>query len=156
MNLVSSLHSQDALDFEIRTLPWRFDLLQDADWRDLASADALKSDLLIISTFSSANLPAAVWKWLAECLALKRGESAAVVALFGADGHMDHANSSRLQMLRSATHEAGLEFFAPSPGMDSSLNSIRSATLIHAEFFSSSIDTNLYPGVFNRDWGLNE
>jgi hypothetical protein len=156
MELVSSLHSQDEMDFEMRPLPWRFDLLEDAAWRDLARADVVESDLLFISTFSKSNLPPAVWKWIGECLALKRGETAAVVALFGADGQMDDAESARLQLLRNATREAGLAFFAPSAGEDESSRFLHSGSSIHVEYMSRSVDDVLYPGVFNRDWGLNE
>ena len=156
MQLVSALHSQDELDFEIRTFPWRFDLLENPDWRELASADALKADLLFISTFSNSELPSAVWKWIAECLTLKCGDSAAVVALFGADGRMDRPDSVRLRLLKTATQDAGLEFFAPSPGWGKSMNDTRSEQTMRVEFIPRSVDEVLYPGVFNRDWGLNE
>jgi hypothetical protein len=156
MRLVSSLRSNEELDCEIRPLPWRFDLPEDPDWRDLATADAVKADVLMISSFLQSNLPPAVWKWIAECLELKRGETAAVVALFGADGQMDHADSDRLQLLTKAAREAELAFFTPSPVEDGPSSVIRWDGSTHVEFIRRSVDGILYPGVFNRDWGLNE
>jgi len=39
---------------------WRFDLLEDPDWRAAATAEAVQAGLVIISTSSKGELPAAV------------------------------------------------------------------------------------------------
>jgi hypothetical protein len=101
---------------------WKFEYLEDPDWRALAAADAIKADLLIISTTSETELPATVEDWVTTCLAQKRGTCAAVVALLGTVNNRDEPDSPRLQFIQRASIEAGLDFFAPRPRHEDSLN----------------------------------
>ena len=93
---------------------WRFDLLEDPDWRLLATAEALQADLLVISASSCRNdLPGGVRTWIETCLEQKKGTAAAVVALLGSGEHLDPPDSPRIQFLKNATEAVGLDFFAP-------------------------------------------
>ena len=92
---------------------WRFDLLEDPDWRLLATAEALQADLLVISASGRSGLPVGVKTWFKTCLAQKKGTAAAVVALFGVGERMDSPDSPRIQFVKSAVEAAGLAFFAP-------------------------------------------
>jgi hypothetical protein len=94
---------------------WRFDLLEVADWRTEATPPTLQADLLIISTSSKADLPAAVQDWVQSCLSQKQGHAAALVALLGPAGDTDPPDSSRIQFLSGVAAAAGLRFFAPTP-----------------------------------------
>jgi hypothetical protein len=93
---------------------WRFDLLEDPNWRDSATADALQADLIVISGSSGRELSASVQDWLHACLAQKCGSAAGVLAMFGSADHPEAPDSPRIQFLESAVNEAGLDFFAPS------------------------------------------
>ena len=94
-------------------LLWRFDLLEDPEWRVLATADALRADLLIIAASSQSDLPASVQDWIKDCLTQKHGTAAAVVALLGSAENLDEPDSPRIQFIKSAAARAGLDFFAP-------------------------------------------
>lgn len=130
--------------------PWRFDLLVDPDWAQFAAGDALKADLLVISTSKQSGLPQAIQNWLTGCLARKRGTQAAVVALFEGEGHLD-TDSSALQFVESAAKQAGLEFFAP-------LTARQYAT---PEVRLGEVAVSAPPQAFNQvtpssHWGINE
>jgi CheY-like chemotaxis protein len=100
---------------ELCPLLWRFDILDVAEWRAEATHPALQADLLIISTSSKADLPAAVQDWVRSCLSQKRGRAAALVALLGPADDADAPDSPRFQFLSAAAAAAGLGFFAPTP-----------------------------------------
>lgn len=102
-------------DLEFEPVVWSFDLLSDPEWRAAATSDALKADILLISTSSPNPLPEAVERWVEDALGRKRGTEAAIVAIFGSEDYPDAAASPRLQALETATRQAGLDFFAPQP-----------------------------------------
>jgi len=95
---------------ELRPQLWRFDLLESTAWFDLALADGICADMLIVSTSRTEGLPAKVSGWLTLCLARKQGTGAAIVALPGSAGESD---TPRFHFLKSAAVDAGLEFFTP-------------------------------------------
>jgi CheY-like chemotaxis protein len=94
---------------------WRFDLLEDADWRAAATAEAVQAGLVIISTSSKGDLPAAVRDWVHGCLQAGTSSPSALVALLGPAGAMDTSDSARILFLRNAAEAAGFGFFAPTP-----------------------------------------
>jgi hypothetical protein len=136
---------------EMRPQLWRFDLLEDPDWFALALADAINTDMLVLSAGSASGLSATVESWLKLCLARKRGTSAAVIALLGPDSNLDQPDSPRLQFVQSAVKTAGLDFFAPG---------LPSQRLAHL----GRVGRNLFPArgeAFSRiepaqHWGINE
>jgi hypothetical protein len=97
---------------EMRPQLWRFDLLDEPQWFSAALHDAIRADMLIVSTTSTNNLPATVNGWLNQCLVRKQGTGGAIVALPGAVGEVD---TPQFQFLKSAATEAGLDFFTPQP-----------------------------------------
>ena len=115
MRMLADLGKDLGNDIEFQLLPWSFDLLADMDWREVAAHDAVKADILIIATSSTNPLPSAVERWAKATISQKRGTAAAVVALFASDENPDGAGSSRLEAIRTAARQAGLDFFAPAP-----------------------------------------
>ena len=49
---------------EFRPFPWSFELVTDADWRDVVASDAVKADILILATSDTNPLPAEVMRWV--------------------------------------------------------------------------------------------
>ncbi len=96
-------------------LLWRFDILENPGWRAEATNDTQRANLLIISTSSKGDLPAAVQEWIRSCLSQMQGHAAVVVALLGPADDTDAPDSPRVQFLRNAAEAAGLDFFAPTP-----------------------------------------
>ena len=115
MRVLADLGKGLGEDIEFHPLPWSFDLLADMNWREVAAHDAVKADILIIATSSTNPLPSAVERWAKATISQKRGTAAAVVALFASDENPDGAGSSRLEAIRTAARQAGLDFFAPAP-----------------------------------------
>ena len=112
MSILASLVDQfRGARVEIRPRLWRFDLLDDPQWFNAALDEAIRADMLIVSTGSTnSHLPATVKGWLNQCLAGKQGFGGAIVALPGA---ADEPDTPRFQFLKSAAVEAGLDFFTP-------------------------------------------
>jgi hypothetical protein len=100
-------------DIEFQPFPWSFDLLMDANWRDIAFRHAVQADILILATSDSAPVPTGVTQWMEAILDRKQGTDCAVVALFGTELQPEPDDSSRIQTIRVASQKAGLPFFAP-------------------------------------------
>jgi hypothetical protein len=174
VRLCSHLGSEQEEDLAFQTQPWRFDLLAKAEWAVLAATAALKADLLIISSSRQSDLPQGVRDWLKACLTGKRGTEAAVVALFGIEGHAENAASPGLQFVQSAAKEAGLDFFAPSsaPQVGLANDRPRAEQLVDLTGIleevrypgapqQSEISLRASPQAFSqftgyRHWGINE
>lgn len=105
------------LEGEIKFLPylWRFDFIADASWEPLATSDALKADLLVISTAPDLDMPPRIQHWLASLLESRRGDHVALVALPGMRKRLKDCDSAGLRFLKNAAKAAGLEFFAAEP-----------------------------------------
>jgi hypothetical protein len=171
MQIVSNLARDHEGELGLQPQPWRFDLLADPYFREFATADARKADLVIISTGSESDLPAAVRSWMTACLAQKQG-SGAVVALLGTEGHMDTADSPRLQFLQNAAKEAGLEFFAPQLACPKTSGGMAKRIQNREEMHAQTLKETRYssaPGLISfairrenlnpsslRHWGINE
>jgi len=145
MDVFSNLAQDHQGDFTFWPRPWRFDLLADPEWREVAAADARTADLLIIAAGTGPDLPAAVRNWLEQCLTERRN-GGGVVALFGAEGEMDAIDSPRLRFLRQAAEKADLDFFAPSPASDGA----------GAKTMSARQDHQAAESVANRHRGVND
>lgn len=115
MHVLAKLGQEFGETVEFKPVLWSFDVLADLDWCEIAASDAIQADLLIIATSSPQPIPPAVERWAEIALGQKRGTSSAVVALFGSADNPDGAGSLRLDAIRTAAREAGLEFFAPMP-----------------------------------------
>lgn len=113
IRMIRSVASVFGEELRFIPIPWSFDLVADADWRAVAASDAVQADILILATSERAPLPSEVRQWAESTIHRKQGTSAAVVALFGPENGLDSADSKRIQAIRQATQEAGLEFFAP-------------------------------------------
>jgi hypothetical protein len=145
MHTLADLGRNFADEMDLGPQLWRFEYLEDPDWRALATADAIKADILIVSTTSKSELPAAVENWLADCFVQKHGTSAAVVALLGAVDNIDEPDSPRFQFIQRAALEAGLDFFAPQPRGQNSLDSTIKSIHRRADTMTRTLDEILHP-----------
>jgi hypothetical protein len=129
MHILADVAANFGDKLELRPQLWRFQFLEDPDWRTLAAKDVLNANMLIISTSSENELPAAVRSWFSSCLTQRRGANLAVVALLGTADKMDEPYSPRFQLVQRAVREASFDFFAPVPhpedSLDASIASIR-------------------------------
>jgi hypothetical protein len=123
MRVIADLARRAGGETKWRLLPWKFDILKNPVYRLLATCDAVKADLIMISTNAAHGLPPAVEVWIKSSLEQKRGDRAAVVALLGPSDHLDQPGSPRLHLVQQATEASGLDFFAPSGNHEDALES---------------------------------
>lgn len=81
--VIARLAAQAAGEFEFHRTFWRFDLLGDRAWRDVAAGDVLAADIVILATRELAAPPPAVDQWLEDCLARRGEANTALLGLFG-------------------------------------------------------------------------
>src|SRR5262245_17652342 len=69
--------------FELRSGLWKFELLQDPELTEIATAEALEADMIIVATRGDTELPAPVASWIEGWVAEKRGDFGALIAVLG-------------------------------------------------------------------------
>jgi hypothetical protein len=122
MHILGDVADNFGSNIELRPQLWAFRFLDNPDWRALAAKDVLEADMLIISTSSENELPAAVRNWFNSCLAQRCGADLAVIALLGSPDKLDEHYSARFQYVQRAVSEASCDFFAPAPHPEDSLD----------------------------------
>lgn len=95
---------------EVWPVSWRFDELELEPWRQQALAEAVRADILIVSTSSDGALPIPVTEWLQDCFATRRNLSTTVVSLGDSDEAERQPESFCRRFLRDAAAGAGLDF----------------------------------------------
>ena len=83
LRVISRLENQTGDQVCFKRVFWRFDLLEEPDWRGEAARDVVAADMVILATREAAELPPALNGWLEACLALRGEQGTALVALFG-------------------------------------------------------------------------
>lgn len=121
MNIIADIDRRAAGETKWCPLLWKFDALKRPACLPLATRDAVKADLIMISTNAPHGIPPAVEAWIKSSFEQKRGDQAAVVALFGPSNHLDQPGSARLELVRQAAKAANLDFFAPFSNPESPL-----------------------------------
>ena len=112
--LFTELSHEFGSNLRFRAYPWRFDLLGNSACDQFTLADGIRAHLLIISTSRDSDLPIGVQRWVSGCLAGRSDRVAAVIALFGEQGHVERDDSTRLKFLREDAQKCDHEFLEPS------------------------------------------
>lgn len=157
MRLFERLNEQVHDEIELQPQLWRFDLLEDTEWRALAQADAANAHLIVVATRSDIDLPAGVKSWLAAWCANSIPGSSALVALLSSQRAAGEGESPVHHILHFAARQAGQDFFAQevratSLKSDMSVEAIRR----RAETTSSVLLGILEQSRPSTRWGLNE
>ena len=142
----------DAVEFQ--PMPWPFDLLTDAGWRDAALSDAINADIVIITMSAPGPLPVAMERWIEFTTSRKRGTDAAIVALLGSEDNPDGIGSLRLAAIRTAAQRTGLDFFAPAAHQE--LNEAVRLIQQRAETVTPLLHEILHAHHPPPRWGINE
>ncbi len=139
-------------DIELRPQLWAFRFLETPEWRVLAGRDVLDADMLIISTSSESELPAAVRSWFNSCLTQRCGADLAVIALLGRPGKLDEPYSARFQFVQRAVREASVDFFAPTPHSEDSVDSNIANIRHRADTITPTLDNILHLPIALPHW----
>ncbi|MBI3849959.1 MAG: hypothetical protein HY298_06665 [Verrucomicrobia bacterium] len=142
-------------EIEFRPQLWRFEFLEDPDWRAVAAAETINADILIISTSSETELPVVVESWVRSCLAQKRDDTIAVVALLGSADKTDKSDSQRYQFMQRAARDGGFDFFAPSARHEDSSDSTIESIRQRAETVTPILDDILQVPTHSLNWRAN-
>lgn len=103
MDTYHLLLSKFGNEFDFRISLWRFDVLQECRMIENAVRDAVEADAIILATARD-ELPLAVQQWIDAWAPLKRGQTAALIAL------LDDGGSPAHHYLERAATTAELEF----------------------------------------------
>jgi hypothetical protein len=82
MQLKATLQSRTPAR-ELQPMLWRCDQLDEPRWRDVALADAIRADVIVLALSENAPLDAHAEAWLTSLAARHGGANVCVMALFG-------------------------------------------------------------------------
>jgi hypothetical protein len=93
---------------------WRFDVLADADFFDLAVREALAADIIVIATREGKRLPQRIRDWIARWLLMKKSRPLALVATLDYPPRKARSSSEGcvLPYLAKLADYGKLQFFA--------------------------------------------
>jgi hypothetical protein len=147
MDALEAPASQLGGAFQVRPVLWRFDFLEDPNWRALATADVFGADMLVVSVSCGNDLPSWLQKWICAALSQRRDRAGALVVLLGTEEKAP--TDGRLLQVQEAAREAGWDFFSALVVNNASENGWGQARIPACHF---GVDQ----GDHHRHWGINE
>ena len=134
---------------------WKFDVLRCAKLKQMAVADALEADVIIVANGQNSGLPPEVLDWLKRWTPVRRAGAAALVALVDYTGD-DPREPARAQAhLKQAALAAGIEFLSQEIRASDIPEPILPNTLAHEKAGHLHEDI-LRDRPAPDGWGLNE
>lgn len=110
--LISLLEDAQPNDRKFRLQPWRTDFLVDPEWAQVAAAEAVEAELLIVSVSRPYELPREVRNWLSRWLGGRRSADSALVVIVDSKNEINEANISGIEFLKLEAKVAGVNFFS--------------------------------------------
>jgi hypothetical protein len=95
---------------ELRSSMWKFDILRNARLNEIAVADAIEADVIIVANAPDAGLPEEVARWVEAWVPRKRGQTAALVALLDFTGKDPRESAQAYALLKGAAASASIDF----------------------------------------------
>jgi len=123
--MVHTLESR--YDFELRL--WKFDVLRIPEWRDAATNDAAKAQLVLVATHGAGELPRQVKVWIKRWVALKnRVQESSRLLTFLFEPSSDRSGTSafpQFAYLQQAARWGSMDFIASATPIQSHQSAIR-------------------------------
>ena len=118
MAMLKRVGSQCGQQGQLVHIMWRFDVLSDESFFELAVSEALAADIIVIATREGKSLPQRIRVWIARWLLMKNRRPLALVATL--DYHRDKQHSKRcvLPYLEKLAHYGKMRFFANDAGLN--------------------------------------
>jgi hypothetical protein len=101
---------------QLLPIMWRFDVLSDASFFELAVSEALAADIIVIATRKGKGLPQRIKDWIARWLLLKQRRPLALVATLDYRPVKASSKASVLPYLAKLARFGKLQFFANHDG----------------------------------------
>jgi hypothetical protein len=106
----SFLLAQLGGEFELRSELWKFEVLRDPEHADMAAAEALEADAIIVATHGTKPLPAEVTSWIDRWLPLREGRTGALIALLGGGPNPQQVLPPAYGYLEKVAKAANMDF----------------------------------------------
>jgi hypothetical protein len=101
---------------QLTHMMWRFDVLADGDFFDLAVQEALAADIIVIATREGGSLPQRIRDWIARWLLMKQSRPQALVATLDYPRAKPAGAGSVLPYLTKLALFGKMQFFANGGG----------------------------------------
>jgi len=146
-------------EYRLSNQMWKFDVLEVRGLREMAAKDAMKADIIILSSHGSHALPEGVRAWIQDWLSDK-GNTLALVALFDSETEDPETARATRNYLAEVAKRGQMEFFAqPHEGPEMTPSSVPFILGRTAETQTASRSALL--SIVQQDtsfprWGINE
>jgi hypothetical protein len=154
MDACHFLEFQLGSGIELRSSMWKFDILRNARLNEIAVADAIEADVIIIANAPDAGLPDEVARWVQAWVPRKRGQTAALVALLDFTGKNPGESTQAYALLKRAATSARIDFLPQEiHGPDDAMPAFPPVPLRQMPPARTDSVTNRPPP---EGWGLND
>ena len=151
----SFLRSQLGDEFELRSGMWKFEILRNAKLAEIAAAEALEADAIIVAAHRSPLLPVEVTGWIEQWLPLRDERTTALIALIDVGLNPTGVVPPVYAYLQKVAAAANMDFFPHIVGFED-------ARPAPSGIRFPGADTSAYPDELmrrplpERHWGINE
>jgi len=127
MAMLNRVESQSGEPGELTHMMWRFDVVADADFFELAVKEALKADIIVIAAREGKGLPQRIKDWIARWLLMKQSRPLALVATLDYRPVKASSEAPVLPYLAKLASFGKMQFFAngSSPDTGNDLANLR-------------------------------
>jgi len=118
MAMLKRVDSQSDQPGQLVHMMWRFDVLSDESFFELAVSEALAADIIVIATREGKSLPQRIRLWIARWLLMKNRRPLALVATLDYHRNQQHSKRCVLPYLEKLAHYGKMRFFANDAGLN--------------------------------------
>jgi len=111
MAMLKRVDSQSGQPGQLVHMMWRFDVLADESFFELAVSEALAADIIVIATREGKSLPRRIRDWIARWLLLKKRRPLALVATLDYQPVQASSQGCVLPYLAKLARYGKLQFF---------------------------------------------
>jgi hypothetical protein len=142
-------------EFELRCSMWKFDVLRNPKFNQVAAAEATEADTIIVAVHGASPLPDEVTSWVDAWLPRRGDHPAALIALVDSAFHRGDLSSATYDYLQSVAAAANMDFLPEVAAFAANEFAASSCTV---KSDASATPSGDYPRwtVSERHWGINE
>lgn len=104
------LMAQLGNDFELRSSMWKFEILRNPKLAEIAAAEAVQANVIIVAAHGSLPLPSEVRNWIELWVPLRERHPAALIALLDGNAVSGESASPVYVRLQKVARAANMEF----------------------------------------------
>lgn len=112
MRVLADMLCERVSEPDVKPLPWRFEELRFAPWRERTLADAMEADFFVVATAGRRPVAAHVIEWLEEAFERRHQAAPTVTVVYDPDDDLHYFGSLCETLVRHQAESAGLTFLA--------------------------------------------